>query len=117
MHLPSLLSHFPPVAYGFAYGSGVFHQAGLYDTQELSAAKGAGPMLDMIVVVDDPVQWHAQVGACRPASSSSPLATTLAPQRLHRALRQRGPPRCTPRRTSHATGAITPSWQRWAAAR
>ena len=75
---------------GFGYGSGVFKQPGLYDAAPDAAggtsgssggASGSGgsvsgtlrstaptaaadkPMLDFIFVVDDPVAWHAEVGA------------------------------------------------------
>ena len=47
---------FPPMAYGFAYGSGAFEQPGLY-----AAGGGARPMLDMIFVAQDAVRWHEQV--------------------------------------------------------
>lgn len=56
-----LLQHFPPVTYGFAYGSGVFHQEGLYSAEE--KRKGSGPMIDMVLVVDEPLAWHAEVGS------------------------------------------------------
>ncbi len=45
----------PPYTYGFAYGSGVFEQQGLYDPNE------PGPMVDVILAVADPEEWHAQV--------------------------------------------------------
>lgn len=57
-HLATLLQHFPPISYGFAYGSGVFQQPELY---QATSAKGSGPMLDFIFIVDDPVTWHTQV--------------------------------------------------------
>jgi hypothetical protein len=50
--------NFPPVYYGFAYGSGVFLQPDLY--QSGTGASSTGPMLDFIFVVDDPTSWHAQ---------------------------------------------------------
>lgn len=50
--------HFPPVSYGFAYGSGVFVQPDLYES---NTPKHAGPMLDFMFVVDDPQRWHAEV--------------------------------------------------------
>jgi hypothetical protein len=50
--------NFPPVSYGFAYGSGVFVQPDLYAP---NAPKGSGPMLDFILAVDSPQEWHAQV--------------------------------------------------------
>jgi len=48
--------NFPPIDYGFAYGSGVFVQPDLYE-----ANASSGPMLDYIFVVQDPLAWHAQV--------------------------------------------------------
>lgn len=48
--------NFPPIDYGFAYGSGVFIQPDLY-----LANASSGPMLDYIFVVADPLAWHAQV--------------------------------------------------------
>lgn len=58
---------FPPVAYAFAYGSGVFHQPGLYGRDRTGSDKEvggdtAGPMLDYIFAVNDPTEWHAVVG-------------------------------------------------------
>lgn len=63
--------HFPPIAYGFAYGSGVFHQPDLYTpehtpaavawpapTSNSSSSSSSGPMIDFIFVVDDPEGWH-----------------------------------------------------------
>lgn len=58
-HLASLVQqHFPPISYGFAYGSGVFVQPDLYQP---NAPAGSGPMLDFIFAVEDPVAWHTQV--------------------------------------------------------
>jgi uncharacterized membrane protein YgcG len=63
-------AHFPPIAYGFAYGSGVFAQPHLPSdgpgpatpAPAPLAARGAvsGPMVDFIFVVDDPEEWHAR---------------------------------------------------------
>jgi hypothetical protein len=50
--------HFPPVSYGFAYGSGVFVQPDLY---QANTPRHLGPMLDFMFAVDDPQRWHAQV--------------------------------------------------------
>ena len=44
----------PIMQYAFAYGSGVFSQAPLSRRDG-----GAPPMIDMVVAVKDPVQWHA----------------------------------------------------------
>jgi hypothetical protein len=74
--------HFPPIAYGFAYGSGVFAQpelgpgggaggnpanaaapapapASSSGRGALAGAGAGGPMTDFIFVVDDPEEWHA----------------------------------------------------------
>lgn len=71
-HLTAILRHLPPVQYAFAYGSGVMHQPGLYES-DVSAtlsppspsAQGVnsqrGPMIDYFVAVDDPLAWHEQV--------------------------------------------------------
>jgi len=65
--LASLLSeHFPPIDHPLAYGSGIFHQPGLYATppspSRRSENTGAhdGPMLDFIFPVRDPVAWHRE---------------------------------------------------------
>jgi len=50
--------HFPPISFGFAYGSGVFVQPDLYHKD---TPAGSGPMLDFIFVVEDPLDWHTQV--------------------------------------------------------
>lgn len=57
MDYDKILRRFPPISYAFAYGSGVFQQAG-YDN--ISAPNGNQPMYDVILVVDDPISWHAQ---------------------------------------------------------
>ena len=52
-----IVKEFPKIDHAFSYGSGVFHQPGLY------AAKGASkPMIDFIFGVQDPIQWHEEVG-------------------------------------------------------
>eukprot|EP00879_Flechtneria_rotunda_P009206 GHRR01009639.1.p1 GENE.GHRR01009639.1~~GHRR01009639.1.p1 ORF type:complete len:335 (+),score=134.93 GHRR01009639.1:217-1221(+) len=51
--------NFPPIEYGFAYGSGAFKQPGLYE-HNAAAGSASGPMLDFIFVVDDPQAWHEQ---------------------------------------------------------
>ena len=43
-----------PIRYAFAYGSGVFEQAG-YDTKSM----GEGPMLDFVFAVTHPDHWHS----------------------------------------------------------
>uniref|UniRef100_A0A8C7EB82 Phosphatidate cytidylyltransferase, mitochondrial n=1 Tax=Nothoprocta perdicaria TaxID=30464 RepID=A0A8C7EB82_NOTPE len=48
-----VLAHFPQeLSLAFAYGSGVFHQAGV------SAAHSENNMLDFVFAVDDSVTWH-----------------------------------------------------------
>ena len=49
MLVDRVIGRFPPTAFAMAYGSGVFKQAG-YGAQQ--------PMLDMVLAVDDPVEWH-----------------------------------------------------------
>ncbi|KAG6379310.1 mitochondrial matrix Mmp37-domain-containing protein [Boletus reticuloceps] len=47
-----------PIRYAFAYGSGVFEQAG-YDKSAAVQAKGTdGPMLDFVFAVTHPDHWH-----------------------------------------------------------
>ncbi|GBF89470.1 phosphatidate, mitochondrial [Raphidocelis subcapitata] len=63
-------AHFPPMTYGFAYGSGVFDQPDLsHDpgrpapAPQLAAPPPqplSGPMIDFIFVVEDPEDWHTQ---------------------------------------------------------
>lgn len=52
-----VLSQFPDVTFAFAYGSGAVTQDG-YDYSKKAAADL--PMLDLILVVDDPFQWHTE---------------------------------------------------------
>jgi hypothetical protein len=107
-----VLQCLPRITYGFAYGSGVFRQRGLYAADQ-AASPVDGPMVDMILVVDDPVAWHAEVGGRHQGAS-------------HRRQRCMGdidarsvplPPLNTPRpracRTSRATGSTTRSWGPW----
>ncbi|KAG9315496.1 Mmp37-domain-containing protein [Chiua virens] len=48
-----------PIRYAFAYGSGVFEQAG-YDKPADGKPKGAdGPMLDFVFAVTHPDHWHS----------------------------------------------------------
>lgn len=46
---------FPKIDHAFSYGSGVFWQPGLYSRHV------AGPMLDFVFGVNDPVSWHKEV--------------------------------------------------------
>ncbi|KAK3281716.1 hypothetical protein CYMTET_10513 [Cymbomonas tetramitiformis] len=48
--LAQALVHFPPIKHAFAYGSGVFGQKGALDMLR---------MVDYILVVDSPCEWHA----------------------------------------------------------
>ncbi|XP_066206889.1 phosphatidate cytidylyltransferase, mitochondrial isoform X2 [Saccopteryx leptura] len=49
-----ILSHFPEeLSLGFAYGSGVYRQAGPSSNQK-------NVMLDFVFTVDDPVAWHSK---------------------------------------------------------
>ncbi|EIW81430.1 Mmp37-domain-containing protein [Coniophora puteana RWD-64-598 SS2] len=47
-----------PIRYAFAYGSGVFEQAG-YSTEKGVAGKEGGPMLDFIFAVSHADHWHS----------------------------------------------------------
>jgi Phosphatidate cytidylyltransferase, mitochondrial len=51
--------NFPPIEHSFAYGSGVFAQAGLYGG-DAAPGSASGPMLDFIFAVADPAAWHEQ---------------------------------------------------------
>lgn len=54
------------IVYCFAYGSGVFRQAGT-----TGSTTGAGPMVDLMVVVDDSVGFHRDNLAANPGHYSS----------------------------------------------
>ncbi len=65
--LHQIVDDFPPVDHAFGYGSGVFHQPDLYDqspapTGNAPAISSDSPQLDFIFGVQDPQQWHAEVG-------------------------------------------------------
>ncbi len=88
-HLHAVLEQLPRSTFAFAYGSGVMVQPGLYVDPSTSPHQAAGapqaaagppgseapqsgarppprqqpggPQLDLILAVDDPVSWHAQV--------------------------------------------------------
>mmetsp|Transcript_3506 Transcript_3506/g.4935 ORF Transcript_3506/g.4935 Transcript_3506/m.4935 type:complete len:323 (+) Transcript_3506:262-1230(+) len=53
-----LRKRFSSVRFGFAYGSGVFEQAG-YNLNARKSPKDL-PMIDLIVVVDNVKQWHKE---------------------------------------------------------
>jgi translocator assembly and maintenance protein 41 len=59
--LADLAEALPPAECVFAYGSGVFAQQG-----SAAAAAAAGKLVDLIVVVRDAREWHAQLLATRP---------------------------------------------------
>jgi translocator assembly and maintenance protein 41 len=86
--MESILEHFPTTSWAFAYGSGVFEQlgyAGSFSTCWLCPCRGTrvtrlsftdevaapAPMLDVIFVVDDPQEWHAQNVALHPEHYSA----------------------------------------------
>ena len=54
-HLRQVLDIFPPVQHAFAYGSGVFMQPDLYPS-----SGSTKPMLDFILAVRDPLEWHTE---------------------------------------------------------
>eukprot|EP00873_Tetraselmis_striata_P002603 jgi/Tetstr1/422867/TSEL_013658.t1 len=56
LELEESLEQFPPVRHAFAYGSGVFQQPGLYRPD----GSGGAPMIDFVLVVDDPARWHSE---------------------------------------------------------
>lgn len=60
-YLP-LLSHFPPVDFAFAYGSGVVQQEDYMDISSNTGKKNFSdlPMLDLVFAVSDPVAWHRE---------------------------------------------------------
>jgi Phosphatidate cytidylyltransferase, mitochondrial len=62
--LEAVLDDYPAVEAAFGYGSGVFHQPGLYSDPSAAASSAApspGPLLDLIFAVRCARQWHAQV--------------------------------------------------------
>ncbi|KAH7885046.1 Mmp37-domain-containing protein [Phlebopus sp. FC_14] len=49
-----------PIRYAFAYGSGVFEQAGYENPADAKVkVKGDGPMLDFVFAVTHPDHWHS----------------------------------------------------------
>lgn len=55
--LAAPLKDLPPVEFACAYGSGVFPQTGLVRTREEEEEE---PMVDYILGVADPIQWHTE---------------------------------------------------------
>jgi Phosphatidate cytidylyltransferase, mitochondrial len=45
------------IQHAFAYGSGAFEQPGLYER------RNERPMLDLILIVTEPLEWHRRVRA------------------------------------------------------
>ncbi|KAK5577973.1 hypothetical protein RB653_002921 [Dictyostelium firmibasis] len=59
-----LLKLFPPIKYGFAYGSGVISQKGYNRNEDGSTTtedptKKESPMIDLIFAVENSTQWHS----------------------------------------------------------
>ena len=83
--LHQIVDDFPPVQHAFGYGSGVFHQPDLYEqphaaTGNAPAVRSDGPQLDFIFGVEDPLQWHAEVGfAPFPRRNALPLLGSFLP--------------------------------------
>jgi len=61
--MEKILGCFPACCWGFAYGSGVFLQIGYSEKNN--------PLIDIIMVVDDPTQWHFENIAMNPSHYSS----------------------------------------------
>lgn len=64
-----ILRSLPPLDFAFAYGSGVFEQEGYNDDKEppsppspssSSLDYSALPMLDLVLAVRNPIEWHQQ---------------------------------------------------------
>ena len=86
----ALLEHFPDVAFGFAYGSGVIEQSGYsYSTNQVhnetvatvpeeraAQTNSALPMLDVIFAVDDAEEWHQENRRMNPSHYTSILSST-----------------------------------------
>lgn len=68
-----MLARFPtPLSFCFAYGSGVKQQIGYADvSRRQSNVKGAAPMIDLILCVDDAFQWHSENVQLNPSDYSS----------------------------------------------
>lgn len=60
----SILSTLPPTTYAFAYGSGIIPQANV---------SASSRMLDIILVVDNPQQWHSLNLIHNPSHYSEPM--------------------------------------------
>lgn len=53
----SIFRSLPAVDFAFAYGSGVFKQAGDDEAPKVDASRL--PMLDLVLAVTSPTEWHA----------------------------------------------------------
>jgi len=67
-----ILTKFPPVAFAFAYGSGVIEQNEYFDGRQpphkVEGSRSASmPMVDLIFVVDDSASWHLDNIAMNPS--------------------------------------------------
>lgn len=71
--LIEVLAQYPSVSAAFAYGSGVVEQGG-YDYSLKDKDSAQLPMLDLIFVVEDSEQWHAENMRRHPDHYSSFLA-------------------------------------------
>eukprot|EP01035_Chromulina_nebulosa_P022250 gene22250-28812_t len=70
-----ILSHFPPVEFAFAYGSGAIKQ-GSYDYNRPNGSEG--PMLDLILVVESSEEWHSLNMTMNPKHYTSILPLTAS---------------------------------------
>jgi hypothetical protein len=111
LRLLRLLQHLPRAQHAVAYGSGVFHQPDLY-----APGDGDGPMIDFILAVDDPVQWHRQVRCRRPGAA--PVQQPGAAKQPHTSRSGRAgflsAVAAAACRISSRTPATTRSWSGWA---
>jgi hypothetical protein len=66
-----ILRSLPPLDFAFAYGSGVFEQEGYNDDKEPPSPSSSSsasspldysalPMLDLVLAVRNPIEWHQQ---------------------------------------------------------
>lgn len=101
--LSEFLKTLPSVQHAFAYGSGIFQQQGLY------IAGGTGPMLDFILAVDDPREWHDKVqGAHLPTCSHDATSQVWTSIMILQHVQKYQDPTPFPCRTSRRTDGTTP---------
>lgn len=68
--IEEILTHFPPLEFAFAYGSGVVEQKGYqYELKQKNPADL--PMVDFIFVVEDSLKWHEMNLKMNPSHYSS----------------------------------------------